>query len=512
MSDLHTPTIEQTVTTGTTPGSGNGAVAGRPGHTVTIIAQALTEYVAGSRETWYENWVRSLPGAIDDLTRELGDEAYERMMKDSQVESCVNALKAAILASGVRTEPTEVEYDRQAVALGKGEIPAQAQLAKAIADFCQVVLDNLTTPLDDVLWDMLDGMMYGNKVAELIYALEDVGQGLRLVTKAIKVKPREAVAFVVDAFLNVVGLLGLVPGQANTVQVGTMLTDLDQVPNLLPLEKFAVFTFRPRNGDPRGSSIGRSAYTPWWLKQQLWGEYLKYLAQFGSPSLIGFTSADDDAGEEYEEDGETLKPSPEQVMLVALQKMRNGSAAAFKHDSKVQVVEMDGQGGQAFDRAFDRCDRQIAKGILNQTLATEEGQHQARAASETHLGVLGWVINVIKRSVALMIRRDILVPLVRYNYGDAALGLVPNVILDDIKKGDLEKLAAAIGLLERYGYLEPSQMPATDEMMGLPVRTPEELQRRIKRQNAPPAPVASAGQPGTTPPAADGDDEEAEDA
>jgi hypothetical protein len=155
------------------------------------------------------------------------------------------------------------------------------------------MLDRLDPSIDDVVWSMLDATCFGNKVAELVSVLErDDGPGgartwLRI--RAIKPEPRQSVAFVVEQFMNLVGFLGATPGQA-TPSTGSPLKPGD--PAILPRDKFAVLSWRPRDCDPRGTSILRPAYEAWWRKRQMFPEYLKYLTQFAGPSLWGSPPAD----------------------------------------------------------------------------------------------------------------------------------------------------------------------------------------------------------------------------
>jgi hypothetical protein len=64
-------------------------------------ADLRREYVAGGALGWYGPYVRSLPWTIDDVTRDFGDDLYERMLYDAQVAACVQVLKASVLESGM---------------------------------------------------------------------------------------------------------------------------------------------------------------------------------------------------------------------------------------------------------------------------------------------------------------------------------------------------------------------------------------------------------------------------
>ena len=134
-------------------------------------------------------------------------------------------------------------------------------------------------------------------------------------------------------------------------------------------------------------------------------------------------------------------------MLSALLNFKNGSAVAFPTGAKVEPINMSGD-GQAFLSALNQFNGEISKGILCQTLATDEGLHDSRAASEVHQDVLDLVVNHVRQTLADMIRRDILVPLVRYNWGDSvAKRLTPKVHLSQSQQHNWAKDAAAVASL-----------------------------------------------------------------
>jgi hypothetical protein len=471
MSDEQTPppaarqAITEEVQTGLLAVSQGGRlVPAPPGmkHTSVIRARPDIEYVAGGSYNWTASYLRALPFYVDDVTRDFGDDLYERMLLDGKVAGCVHTLKMGVLAHGVALVG----------AARKGD-PAFAR-SNEIRDFCQRNLDTLIDPLEGILYDMLDCAAFGNRVAEQIYALE----GGRLVLKTLKPKPRRSVAFVVDVYTNVVGMLGLVPGQGAPILVDGMIGSPDEIPNLLPRAKFAIATFRRKDGDPRGQSILRPAYNAWNIKSQLWGQYLKYLTQFASPSVVGVTpeqaeespQLDANGNVVLDQNGNPVLVSPEQLLLTALLQFQNGTAAAFPHGTSVQPLQMQGD-GSSFLRAFELLNREIEQAVTGQVLATSEGQHQSRAASAVHQDILGLLIAHGKATIAEMLRTDVLRPLIRYNFGPDDEPLTPTVSLAETESHDFADNATAVSALYQVGYLSPSQLSETDAMLGLPVRT-----------------------------------------
>lgn len=457
---------------------GDGAVSQQ------LSARPTDEYVSAGGYVWLARYIKALPFYIDDTTRDFGDDLYERMMLDPQISSCMNVLKSAVLAEGI--ELTQIEDEDQEVptlggpTAGKRTIKAASDQSKEIADFCRRNLDNLARPLAEVAWELLDALAVGNKIGEMVYRIAQGGQDAgKLCLGAIKIKPRRSYSFVVDVYFNVLGIIGLIPGQGAPVIVESIIGEPGQIPNLLPRQKFVVYTNRGEVGDPRGQSDLRPAYNAWWTKMQTWGEYMKYIAQFASPSLWAETAPN---AQTYTDPVSGLVQQPEQVLLATLMSLRNGSVVAVPNGAKITPIEMRGEGAP-FLQSIDLSDRQITKAILYQTLATEEGQHMARAASETHQDILGLRIRTIKRTLAEVIRRDVLKPLVEYNYGkDAAAELTPTVSLGQTEHQDFAEDAKAVAALVTSGFMHRTQFPETDTMLSLPARDVEAQNAEIEAE------------------------------
>jgi hypothetical protein len=463
-----------------------------------VQADPRLEYVAAGGDLWLTRFLQSLPWYIDDVTRDFGPDLYERMLLDAQVAADFDTLKMGILRDELKILPKEDEKDDKSTPSLFGNKPRQSSdQSKTIADFCSRCLDRLQRPIMQTLDEMLNGIAYGNKVAELIYEVPDTGPlANMLALKAIKVKSRESTAFVIDAYSNVIGLMGLIPGQGYPVAIGGYYGDPGKVQNLLPREKFAVFTWRSKNGDPRGTSHLRGAYTPWWLKQQLYGEWLKYATLFATPSVAGTVSEKAQPVPVVDANGNPtgVVIQPEQAMLTALESWKNASSLALPYGSEIEIFEAK-RDGVAFSSFVAYLDSQISKRILLQTLASNEAKHQSKSAGEVHQDIMALIVAYGKQTTVDMIVTDILRPLVKYNFGEDALDLMPIVTLGDTESQDFAEAATAIAALATAGYLDDSQYDHIDQDLGLPARAAgwiEKKQAAATALAAKPAPAVPA--------------------
>jgi hypothetical protein len=456
---------------------------------VTAVPVAATtkelrqEYVAGGARIVAQRAIQVLRQLVDDLELELGADTYEKMLRDSKVASSYNGLKVAMLEDGIHLVASDADTDG------------------LVAAFCTRCLINLTPTLADTLWDLCDAMAYGHRVAEQVYADGAGDDAGRLVLAKLKVKPRKTTAFVVDSYLNVIGLLGQKPGGAAPSSSVALVSP--QEAGVLPRAKFAILTHRPKDADPRGTSILRAAYTAWHLKVNLWPEYFKFLIQCAVPSLVGVVSERAQPVPELDEaghpTGHTL--TAEQALLESLLAFQGGTAGAFPWGTEINPLELGGASANAvFEAGVQLLNSEIAQAIELQTLASGEGKHQTRASTQEHKDIRDTLVRQLKGMVSEMLRRDVLTPLVVLNFGPAAAASVPTITLGQVAQEDRSGLMAAVAALNRSGYFDPSQYPAIDALLGLPARTPDEVQQRTDRAAAPPpAPVIPGTQPGTQP-------------
>lgn len=414
---------------------------------------------------------QALPHWSDDLTARIGSRWIEDMQTDAQVSSDIEDLKEGVLADewqlAPAVAPKQPDYDE----------------AKRISDFCEDALDGLATPIETTLYELLDGLARGNKAGEVVWRKVASGPDAGLATLSdIVVLSNESVAYVVDQRRNLLGLA--YTGPQHPVLTGPNVSE-DWV---LPREKFCHFVWRPKNRDPRGTSILRAAYGAWFFKARIWPENHRWLTQSALPWVIGVLPAppggQSGAGATLEQavnadgtpakkaDGSPLMVNRAWAMAKRLEGLKNHAVFVTDHGGEVKAIEVSGDGKQ-FEVAMAMADGQISKAILGVTLVTSEGKHNARAAAGTHKDVFDARVRRIKKLLAVMMRRDVLMPLVRWNFGeDAARRLTPLFHLGDVTQEDIAGAANGVAALLNTKQLAPNQRdffirklggPAADE-------------------------------------------------
>jgi hypothetical protein len=423
----------------------------------TLVGNAYLSFVG--------KYIANLPQYIDDAERDFGTDIYERMLRDPALSSSVTALKQSIMAEGPRfhtpiqpPSPTRPDPDQQ----------AKYDKGQEICAFIERMFDRLQSPLDDILYEMLDFLSFGHTVAEEVYAVEDNA----LVLKTLRIKPRQAYAFVVDKFFNHLGFTAAKEGASGLSPLLGVISETD----VIPREKFFCLTYAPKCSDPRGTSILRPAYNAWYLKQQTWPQYLKFLAQFGTPSIALKLPPDAEDVELYDgngvpvtdSDGRQVVLTPEEAYLQKVIAFTNGTAIVLPNGADLDLIQSTGD-GEAYVKAISLYNQEMVKSVLNSTRATMEAEFGSRADSNTGKDIFDTVAQWLKRKVEAGFYRDVIRPLVVYNYGEEiADEFCPFMTLTQVAREDVAKVGAAIAQLASAGLIDVSQYQGIWAMLSLP--------------------------------------------
>lgn len=423
----------------------------------------------------------SLTSQFDDLTKQFGVELYDKMMTDSEVAASVGVLVNAVSASPANITPAVTDDD------------SEYEIAAEATEFVAYCFDTMDTPLQEVIEQLGDGLWQGSALARIVYRkienqkiiskfpnLGKKGYPFILGLRDIRKKPLCSYTLVADSMNSVVGAMpvmrnGITYPFASIVPIQEGNNDIQ---HLVPRKDIVLFTWNPTENDPRGRSILRPAYSPWWAKTQAWYDWMQYLQQYAKPSIWG--TPPDGAQPECDENGNTI--TPVESLLAGLQNLQNRYAAAFAHGTEVHKLEMV-NGGHAFAEMVMHCNREIIRSILNQHLATGESEHSSRAQSETHQDTLSLKIMNIKNKMANRLRNDVARRLVELNYGEEYVHLTPNI---DLGLGDgfpisLDSITKLVNTdsLQNGWHPDDSQWGHIERQFGLPPKKLEATKNRL---------------------------------
>ena len=397
----------------------------------------------------------------------LDANAIRHLRLDAEVESDVSMLADSVFAEGVEVMPAVIDEDE-----------ADFQEARDIADFCRKAVSDTRRPLHTVVKEMFKAAFYsGVKVGEIVlrYSNDAEIEG-KLVLDRINPKPSSATAFVTDKFLNVIGLVGAKrPGQVY-VSTGAVSLDADEI---IPREKFLIFSFELEDNDPRGLSQVRAAYGDYCDKQLTREQWKEWRRTSAIPKKFATTAQDAKNVIVKNADGtpkitngvqETI--SPQKALMNALEGFANNSAIAAQYGTSVEQLEVTGTGVQ-FERHHKTCNSAIRKVILGDSLATGEADKDARAARESSKDIIDLRKQALRTVIADSIERDLFRLLTIVNFGADKARLTPKCFLGDTEATDwATDLNAASGA----GYaFAPEHMRQLDAQFGLEPRSDDAL-------------------------------------
>lgn len=426
-------------------------------------------YIGSSAEYGFLQTDRALPQSIDDAERDFGEDIYDRMANDAILGGAEAFLKVLVLSVDINVAPSVEEPRPHEPAARHSEFAKAAEMA----GFCRTFLDRLAhtdRPIRKILWDMLDAMRKGHRLAEIDaeVAPDGILQG-KLVPCAIRPKPRRNYAFVLDEYNTFRGVIAVVPGVSIALRNG-IVYGLEEIPNAIAPSKLMVLSFGGKDGDPRGQSWFRRAYDPWYRKQIVKPESVKTAVQFGGGMITAI--APEDINQVSVQDPVTGKIVHIQAAIQSiLQQLSNGGTATFPGGTKLEVHRPDSDGAY-FEDFFDRCDREMVTTFLLSGRAMLEARHGSKADSGASQDVVDDLVQFVRHEICELLELRLFRPFVEMNFGvQLAERYTPKATMLKMSRPDFAANATAVAALKTAGYLDPSQLPDIDrEILGLPER------------------------------------------
>lgn len=220
-----------------------------------------------------------------------------------------------------------------------------------LKDYFDVVLKNLN--LRNFMNNALDAVFYGYEVFEINWAYRTINDKIYLLPTSISEKPRSWFTF-------------------DTNNIARLSNVSDE---MIPNYKFLLVQHNPSYTNPYGEAILSKCLWPVAFKKGGFTFWLMLAEKLGIPHLIGKTSAAE-GSETYD------------AFIEALDGLiQDGSAVINSLDSVESVNPNISYGTDAFEKLIDKCNAEISKAILSQTLTTEIGKTGSYAASETHFDI-----------------------------------------------------------------------------------------------------------------------------
>ena len=410
----------------------------------------VLEEVAAAQTRLASNAYRLAAYTPDDLLGSKGLGIYDEMQKDSQVRSCLNTKKFAVLSQ---------DWDIQSAS----DDPRDVEVARFVK-FC---FEDMRGSVQDMLFKVLDAMAKGFSICEINWKVIPDGPYAGMIgLDSVKSKDPSAFGFDMDEFLNVRALTMIAPG---------FKADL-------PADKFILYTYMPAYELPHGQSDLRAAYKHWWSKEVILKFWNLYMEKYGMPTAKGAYKRG-------------MPKEQQDDLLRVLDKIQQETAIVIPEDVTVDLLEAQRGGDAGYRDAIEYHNKQIAKAILGQTLTSDEGTRVGSLAlGKVHQDVLGFYLEKLKRDLEETVMREQVVRrLVEFNWGMAdgqwqmangkpsgrkpsaishqpfshGPSSIPRFSLGSLKEQDLAQLGDLIAKLIDGQVVSPAE-PWIREYLGIP--------------------------------------------
>ena len=256
------------------------------------------------------------------------------------------------------------------------------ELDKTVADFIDDQLKGIEN-LDDIFVDMLDAIGKGVSVMEIAWGIDT--DGANIIENIEYVHPKKLVW----------------NSQTDEMEICTR-----EFPSgvSLPENKFVVHTYKAKSGHTSRNGILRVVSWMYLFKNYDVKDWVAFCEVFGMPLRLGKYSAaasDDD----------------KKALMDAIYSLGSDAAGIVPDSTLIEFIESQKTTTvEIYEKLARYCDEQISKAILGQTLSSDSGGG-SYAQGKVHNEVRHDLTVADAKALAVTIRRDIIKPLVEYNFG-----------------------------------------------------------------------------------------------
>lgn len=437
-----------------------------------VTTDPTHEYIGSSVEYGYWNVDRVLPQSIDDAERLYGPDIYDRMVTDPLMAGIERVMKVLVLADGLSILPSHSRPIRSSATQDDIANYEHAKFYSDYVGYCIARLEEKDEPIEETLYNLLDGPRLGHQLAEVTY--ESLAKGAhegKVAIESISCKPRRNYAFAMDPWNRLVGVLAIVPGVSPMLWTG-IVQDPSRFPNCLAPEKVLIFSLERRNRNPQGVSWFRGCYDPWQRKQTQKKNTVNAGTQTGG-GLVTAIAPQIDRTETFWDPASQKEVTQTQAIYNALRHLGSGKPGVFPFGTQIEVHQPP-SANSYFDWFFDYADREIVTSFLLSSRSILEAKHGSKADVSNSQDLLD-ELKVFVRGRLCMLLSTLGRRLLRMSFGeDVARKFAPKFSMQKVSRPDFAANCTAVGSFlqgtQRAGFdLAPNQVAYfLQEVLGAP--------------------------------------------
>ena len=258
---------------------------------------------------------------------------------------------------------------------------SQNETDKCIADFVNKQLKGIEN-FDEILIDMLDAIGKGISILELSWAVAD---GKNVIEDIAYVHPKKLV-------------------WDSTTDELKICTKEYPSGVVLPGNKFVVHKYKAKSGHASRAGILRVVSWMYLFKNYDIKDWVSFCEVFGMPLRLGKYDA-------------SASEDDKKQLMEAIISLGTDAAGIVPSSTMIEFIEAQkNTSAEIYEKLARYCDEQVSKAILGQTLTSDSGGG-SYAQSKTHDEVRHDLTVADAKALAATIRRDIIRPLVEFNFG-----------------------------------------------------------------------------------------------
>lgn len=371
------------------------------------------------------------------LLSDLGSRLFRKQSYNSQVTTSKSKVLNKIQL------PKQLDYETSKIILDDTQVIVGFDILKYLlsskkwtvkgedtekTDFITEMFENMNIKLNDVIKNMLTGILYGFSVQELL--------------------------FDVNADGNIV-VTDIVPVHIKTLQNNPLVfndngeliaihQNWDEYEVDIPIDKVLKYTFNDKFDSGYGYGVLNDFKPIVEDKLNINQWEMSFLETYGSPTLYGKT---DDFNKEF--------------LVDALSEVSDGlTNVVVGHDDEVGVLETS-KNGEGFKETKQYKDNQIFRRLyIGNLLLGDNSQTGTYAQSQTQLDFSLLVFDGILEEIANCIQKQIIEPILKINYNDVTV--VPELQFDKFRQGDYSKLLTDLKSLIDSGIVDSENQVVQD--------------------------------------------------
>jgi phage gp29-like protein len=203
----------------------------------------------------------------------------------------------------------------------------------------------------------------------------------------------------------------------------------------LPAFKFSIHRPKLKSGLPIRNGLARLAAWAFLFKSYTLKDWMAFLEVYGMPLRVG-------------KFGRGASHEDRRILLQAVRDISTDAAAIIPKEMEIEFIEVQGGSGNGlFGSKAEYLDKQVSKGVLGQTMSTDDGSSLSQA--KIHENVRHDIARADARQIAVTMNRDLIRPFVDLNFGPQQR--YPTVIIPVTENEDIKTLAEAVERLVDRG-------------------------------------------------------------